>query len=89
MHRLDHHAQAFEPLVRVIAAAGAVPGLQIGHAGRKASANRPWEGDDHIPEGEMLENPHWPYLAAKKLGVERAAWTLPAPYAHWLQRYRT
>lgn len=37
----------------------------------------------------LLENPHWPYLAAKKLGIERAAWTLPAPYAHWLQRYRT
>jgi 2,4-dienoyl-CoA reductase-like NADH-dependent reductase (Old Yellow Enzyme family) len=37
----------------------------------------------------MLENPHWPYAAAKQLGVERAAWnTLPAPYAHWLARYR-
>ncbi|RAC08676.1 NADH:flavin oxidoreductase/NADH oxidase, partial [Burkholderia multivorans] len=34
------------------AAAGAVPGIQIAHAGRKASANRPWEGDDHIPEGD-------------------------------------
>ena len=31
-----------------IKAGGAVPGIQIGHAGRKASANRPWEGDDHI-----------------------------------------
>jgi 2,4-dienoyl-CoA reductase-like NADH-dependent reductase (Old Yellow Enzyme family) len=29
-----------------------VPGIQIGHAGRKASANRPWEGDDHIREGD-------------------------------------
>jgi 2,4-dienoyl-CoA reductase-like NADH-dependent reductase (Old Yellow Enzyme family) len=27
---------------------GAVPGIQIAHAGRKASANRPWEGDDHM-----------------------------------------
>jgi len=25
-----------------------VPGIQIAHAGRKASANRPWEGDDHM-----------------------------------------
>jgi 2,4-dienoyl-CoA reductase-like NADH-dependent reductase (Old Yellow Enzyme family) len=38
--------------VRAIKAAGAVPGIQIGHAGRKASANRPWEGDDHIAEGD-------------------------------------
>ncbi|HEY8551743.1 MAG TPA: NADH:flavin oxidoreductase/NADH oxidase [Vicinamibacterales bacterium] len=36
----------------------------------------------------LLDNPHWPYAAARKLGVPRAAWTLPAPYAHWLERYR-
>lgn len=35
-----------------IRAAGAVPGIQLAHAGRKASANRPWEGDDHIADGE-------------------------------------
>lgn len=44
----DEQAQAFVPIVRAIKAAGAVPGIQIAHAGRKASANRPWEGDDHI-----------------------------------------
>ena len=48
----DDLAQAFVPVVRAIKAAGAVPGIQIGHAGRKASANRPWEGDDHIAEGD-------------------------------------
>ncbi|HEY8939333.1 MAG TPA: NADH:flavin oxidoreductase/NADH oxidase [Cellvibrio sp.] len=36
-----------------------------------------------------LANPHWPYLAARELGVEKPAWVLPAPYAHWLERYRT
>ncbi|WP_162831284.1 hypothetical protein [Paraburkholderia caffeinilytica] len=25
--------------------------------------------------------------AARKLGIERPSWTLPAPYAHWLERY--
>ncbi|PWW08267.1 NADH:flavin oxidoreductase/NADH oxidase [Mangrovibacter plantisponsor] len=39
-------------IARAIKAAGAVPGIQIGHAGRKASARRPWDGDDHIPDGE-------------------------------------
>ncbi|WP_413722508.1 NADH:flavin oxidoreductase/NADH oxidase [Sodalis sp. RH24] len=48
----DTLAQAFVPVVRAIKAAGAVPGIQIGHAGRKASANRPWEGDDHIAESD-------------------------------------
>ncbi len=41
-------AAALAPIAASIKAAGAVPGIQIGHAGRKASANRPWDGDDHI-----------------------------------------
>lgn len=36
----------------------------------------------------MLANPHWPMQAAQKLGMERPTWVLPAPYAHWLERYR-
>jgi len=48
----DALAQGFAPIVKKIKKAGAVPGIQIGHAGRKASANRPWEGDDHIAEGD-------------------------------------
>ena len=35
-----------------------------------------------------LADPHWAYFAAKELGVEKSSWTLPAPYAHWLERYR-
>lgn len=123
-----------------------MPGLQIAHAGRKASANRPWEGDDQIAAGDPrgwptiapsaiaflapiaelvrreaelpvasawgidtpelaegvvrdgqldlvmvgrahLAGPHWPYYAARKLGIERPSWVLAAPYAHWLERY--
>lgn len=48
----DAQAEAFRPAVEAIKAAGAVAGIQIAHAGRKASANRPWEGDDHIAEGD-------------------------------------
>ena len=47
----DAQARALRPVVASIREAGAVPGIQIAHAGRKASANRPWEGDDHVPEG--------------------------------------
>jgi 2,4-dienoyl-CoA reductase-like NADH-dependent reductase (Old Yellow Enzyme family) len=48
----DAQAGALAPIIASIKAAGAVPGIQIGHAGRKASANRPWEGDDHIPASD-------------------------------------
>jgi 2,4-dienoyl-CoA reductase-like NADH-dependent reductase (Old Yellow Enzyme family) len=46
----DAQAEALAPAVAAIKRHGAVAGIQIGHAGRKASANKPWEGDDHIPE---------------------------------------
>ncbi|MDO5630899.1 MAG: NADH:flavin oxidoreductase/NADH oxidase [Paracoccus sp. (in: a-proteobacteria)] len=45
----DEQAEKLADIARLIAAHGAVPGIQIAHAGRKASANRPWDGDDHIP----------------------------------------
>lgn len=45
----DAQAEGMAHIARGIKAAGAVPGIQIAHAGRKASANRPWDGDDHIP----------------------------------------
>lgn len=48
----DEQAQAFAKVAKSIKDAGSVPGIQIAHAGRKASANVPWEGDDHIPAGD-------------------------------------
>jgi 2,4-dienoyl-CoA reductase-like NADH-dependent reductase (Old Yellow Enzyme family) len=58
----EAQAQAFVPVVQAIKAAGAVPGIQLGHAGRKASANRPWEGDDHI-----FDERGWPTIAPSAL----------------------
>lgn len=46
----DDHVRGMARVSAAIKRGGAVPGIQIGHAGRKASANRPWEGDDHIKE---------------------------------------
>ncbi len=48
----DAQAARLQRVAAGIKAGGAVPGIQIGHAGRKASANRPWEGDDHIPASD-------------------------------------
>lgn len=38
----DEHAARLEPVARFVAAEGAVPGIQLAHAGRKASTWRPW-----------------------------------------------
>jgi 2,4-dienoyl-CoA reductase-like NADH-dependent reductase (Old Yellow Enzyme family) len=48
----DEHVAAFAPIARFVKAHGAFPGIQIAHAGRKASSNRPWEGDDHLEPDE-------------------------------------
>lgn len=48
----DKQAEAWAPIASFVKRHGAVPGIQIAHAGRKASANRPWQGDDHIPSSD-------------------------------------
>src|SRR5579859_5895829 len=40
----DAHAQAFKRIVTFVKANGSVPGMQIAHAGRKASTDLPWRG---------------------------------------------
>ncbi len=60
----DEH---IEPLARVahfIKAQGAVPGIQIAHAGRKASTQRPWDGGGPLP----LDDPRaWQVVGASAL----------------------
>jgi len=46
----DAQIEAAAPINRFITEMGAVPGVQIGHAGRKASAARPWDGGAHLKD---------------------------------------
>jgi 2,4-dienoyl-CoA reductase-like NADH-dependent reductase (Old Yellow Enzyme family) len=46
----DHQAEQLSEVAATMKSMGSVPGIQLAHAGRKASANRPWEGDDSIAE---------------------------------------
>jgi len=48
----DRQAEALAPIVRFLEAHCSVPGMQIAHAGRKGSAKRPWDGGEHIADGE-------------------------------------
>lgn len=48
----DEHVEVLARISRFIQAQGAVAGIQIAHAGRKASVMRPWEGGAYIPESE-------------------------------------
>ncbi len=48
----DAHVDAFAPIARFIDDSGAVPAIQLAHAGRKASHNRPWLGGGFLEPSE-------------------------------------
>ena len=55
----DEHVPCLARIARFVAAQGAVAGIQIAHAGRKASTRRPWEGGGVIP----ARGGGWPTVA--------------------------
>jgi 2,4-dienoyl-CoA reductase-like NADH-dependent reductase (Old Yellow Enzyme family) len=67
----EEHAQAFEPIAAFIKSQGAVPAIQLAHAGRKASTAVPWRGSKALTEDEGA----WPTLAPSAL----AFGNYPAP----------
>jgi 2,4-dienoyl-CoA reductase-like NADH-dependent reductase (Old Yellow Enzyme family) len=46
----DAHIEPLARIVRFLHDHGSVAGMQLAHAGRKASTHRPWEGHGAIPE---------------------------------------
>ena len=45
----DAHAEALAPAAKFVRAQGAAFGVQLAHAGRKASTFSPWRGSDSVP----------------------------------------
>jgi 2,4-dienoyl-CoA reductase-like NADH-dependent reductase (Old Yellow Enzyme family) len=48
----DAHIENLARITRFICEQGAIPGMQLAHAGRKGSTVRPWEGSGAIPESK-------------------------------------
>ena len=48
----DEHVEAFRPITAFLSEHGAVPGIQIAHAGRKASVDAPWRGGRKLAPDE-------------------------------------
>jgi len=55
----DEQRDAFARIVRFVKAQGAVAGIQLGHAGRKGSSARPWEGGKGLSPAQG----GWPIIA--------------------------
>jgi 2,4-dienoyl-CoA reductase-like NADH-dependent reductase (Old Yellow Enzyme family) len=63
---------AWRPITRFITSQGAVAGVQLAHAGRKASTLRPWEGHGPVPAGKG----DWQTVAPSALPFD-AGWNVP------------
>ena len=74
----DAHAEALRPIAAFIARHGAAPGVQLAHAGRKASMQRPWFGNGPLgPENEARGDTPWKVVGASPVALDDG-WLTPA-----------
>src|SRR5882672_4353318 len=59
----DEHAEALRPVASLVRGHGAVPGVQLAHAGRKASTAPPWDGGGVLPDWTPLAPSPVPHRA--------------------------
>jgi 2,4-dienoyl-CoA reductase-like NADH-dependent reductase (Old Yellow Enzyme family) len=70
----DEHVDKVRQIVSFVHAQGAVAGIQLAHAGRKASSARPWDGGKLVP----VERGGWTPVAPSPIAF---ASTDPLPHA--------
>jgi 2,4-dienoyl-CoA reductase-like NADH-dependent reductase (Old Yellow Enzyme family) len=55
----DEHAEVLSRIAHFISSQGAVPGMQLSHAGRKASTDAPWKGGKPLDPSNGGWSPIW------------------------------
>jgi 2,4-dienoyl-CoA reductase-like NADH-dependent reductase (Old Yellow Enzyme family) len=84
----DTHVEAWRPIAALIASIGAVPAIQLAHAGRKAGTMPPWDGGKPYANGEWTDQvvapSAIPFDADYAVPRELAADDLPAMAAAWV-----
>ncbi|MBW4450609.1 MAG: NADH:flavin oxidoreductase/NADH oxidase [Spirirestis rafaelensis WJT71-NPBG6] len=75
----DKHIEPLQRINKFIKEHGAVPGIQIAHAGRKASVARPWEGDNSLKD----EEGGWETIAPSAIAFDNEkVWRVPNEMTH-------
>ncbi|GHF35883.1 NADH:flavin oxidoreductase/NADH oxidase [Seohaeicola zhoushanensis] len=73
----DAHAEALRPIIDFIRANGALAGIQLAHAGRKAAMQRPWRGNGPLGEADhALGDDPWAVMAPSAVPVTEG-WLMP------------
>lgn len=74
----DRFIPGMTRLADFIRQCGAVPGIQIGHSGRKAKRHRPWEGG-HALSGPAADDPDWRIVGPSAIAQGNGYETPEAP----------
>ncbi len=73
----DAHMEPMWPVVQQVKARGAAIGIQLAHAGRKASISRPWEGDCPLSPREIAKGEvPWETVGASPVAFDDG-WIVP------------
>jgi len=73
----DAHAAALQPIAASFSSHGVVPGIQLNHAGRKASAQRAFEGNGPLSEENIANGDRrWEIIAPSAVPFDDG-WLMP------------
>lgn len=74
----DRHVAGLERIAGFIQASGAVPAIQLGHAGPKASIQRPWDGNGPLSQSDIERGDQvWDVVGPTDAPFDRG-WLVPA-----------
>jgi 2,4-dienoyl-CoA reductase-like NADH-dependent reductase (Old Yellow Enzyme family) len=74
----EQHIPPLRRIARFLKDQGAVPAIQLAHAGRKASMQRPWYGNGPLDDEDRARGDKpWPIVAPSPLPLD-AGWLTPA-----------
>ncbi len=74
----DAQAQALAGIARFISSMGSVPAIQLAHAGRKASMQRPWHGNGPLDDSDRARGDEpWPVVGPSAIALGEG-WLVPS-----------
>jgi 2,4-dienoyl-CoA reductase-like NADH-dependent reductase (Old Yellow Enzyme family) len=73
----DAHVEPLKRIAAFIKSQGAVPAMQLAHAGRKSSMQRPWHGNGPIDDSDRARGEDvWPVVAPSAIPMDQG-WLVP------------
>lgn len=73
----DDHIEPLARIARFVKGHGAIPGIQLAHAGRKASTQPPWNGNGPLGESDAQRgDPPWPVVGPSEVAAG-PGWPVP------------